>query len=187
MASSRAVVLLLLVLATACIPRAATVPAPPPAPRFAEPIPPTDLPSRALVALEAIELVVGTGEEAAFQRCVYAHYTGWLTDGTKFDSSRDTTPRGTPREPIAVPLGFRRVILGWDVGFDGMREGGQRRLIIPQQLAYGPLGRPPVIPPAATLIFDVELLAVRDTLPRVPGAPAPGCAPWSDVAGFVAR
>jgi peptidylprolyl isomerase len=185
-ASSRAVVLAVALLA-ACAPRGPVAPIVPPAPRFAAPIPPTDLPTQSLVSLDAIELIVGTGEEAAFQRCVYAHYTGWLTDGTKFDSSRDTTPRGTPREPISVPLGYRRVILGWDVGFDGMREGGQRRLIIPQQLAYGPLGRPPVIPPAATLIFDVELLAVRDTLPRNPGAPAPGCAPWNEVAPSVTR
>lgn len=122
--------------------------------------------------------------------CVYAHYTGWLTDGKKFDSSRDTMPNGQPRTPIAFPQGARRVIAGWDAGFEGMRVGGQRRLIIPYQIAYGELGRPPVIPPKATLIFDVELMAVADTLPSAgapplpPGAPAgPQCAPWRVVAG----
>ncbi len=122
--------------------------------------------------------------------CVYAHYTGWLTDGKKFDSSRDTMPNGQPRTPIAFPQGARRVIAGWDAGFEGMRVGGQRRLIIPYQIAYGELGRPPVIPPKATLIFDVELMAVADTLPSAgapplpPAAPpGPQCAPWRVVAG----
>ncbi len=149
--------------------------------QFAASIPATVAPTRSIASLDAIELVPGTGAAASYGKCVYAHYTGWLTDGTKFDSSRDTTARGTPREPLVVPLGFRRVILGWDVGFDGLKVGGQRRLIIPYQFAYGPLGRPPVIPPAATLIFDIELLAVGDTLPRAPGTPAPGCAPWSQI------
>ncbi len=153
----------------ACLPaaRLATDPAPP---------------VRTIAALQAIELVEGSGEMAEWHRCVYAHYTGTLADGTKFDSSRDTTRQGTPREPIAVPLGFRRVITGWDVGFDSLRVGGKRRLIIPHQFAYGPRGRPPVIPPAATLIFDIELLAVRDTLPRAEGTTWPRCTPWSEVA-----
>jgi FKBP-type peptidyl-prolyl cis-trans isomerase len=136
---------------------------------------------RTIAALQAIELTEGSGDMAEWHRCVYAHYTGTLLDGTKFDSSRDTTRQGTPREPIAVPLGFRRVITGWDVGFDSLRVGGTRRLIIPHQFAYGPRGRPPVIPPAATLIFDIELMAVRDTLPRAPGTTWPRCAPWREV------
>lgn len=122
--------------------------------------------------------------------CVYAHYTGWLADGKKFDSSRDTMPNGQPRTPIAFPQGGRRVIAGWDAGFEGMRVGGQRRLIIPYQLAYGELGRPPVIPAKARLIFDVELMAVADTLPSAAAAslpagapPGPQCAPWRAVAG----
>lgn len=137
--------------------------------------------TRTIAALQAIELTPGSGDMAEWHRCVYAHYTGTLLDGTKFDSSRDTTAQGTPREPIAVPLGFRRVITGWDVGFDSLRVGGTRRLIIPHQFAYGPRGRPPVIPPAATLIFDIELMAVRDTLPRAPGTTWPRCAPWREV------
>lgn len=168
----------LVMFASACAARGIELPAP---------IPAVKGPTRTIAALEAIEISLGTGAKAGYGSCVYAHYTGWLTNGTKFDSSRDTTARGTPREPIVVPLGFRRVILGWDVGFDGMQTGGKRRLIIPQQFAYGPLGRPPVIPPAATLVFDIELLAVRDTLPRSPGAPAPGCTPWATVSADSAR
>lgn len=164
--------LVLVMLGAACAQRGLELPAP---------IPAVKAPTRTIAALQAIEISPGTGAAAGYGTCVYAHYTGWLTDGTKFDSSRDTTARGTPREPIAVPLGFRRVILGWDVGFDGLKVGGKRRLIIPHQFAYGPLGRPPVIPPAATLVFDIELLAVRDTLPRAAGAAAPGCAPWATV------
>lgn len=121
------------------------------------------------------------------RKCAYAHYTGWLTNGTKFDSSRDTMPDGTPRTPIEFPQGGRRVIAGWETGFEGMRVGAKRRLFIPYQLAYGELGRPPVIPPKSELIFDVELMAVSDTLPRTV-APTPGqtltppaCPSWNDV------
>lgn len=141
---------------------------------------------RTLHALQYVDVRIGSGDTLMPRQCVYAHYTGWLTDGTKFDSSRDTTRSGEPREPISFPQGARRVIGGWDAGFEGMREGGQRRLVIPFPLAYGEAGRPPVIPPRATLIFDVELLALRDTLPRasdepiIPGAPA-ACAPWSEI------
>ncbi len=142
---------------------------------------------RTLVALQYVDELVGMGPTVGERQCVYANYTGWLTDGSKFDSSRDTTPRGEPREPIVFPLGARRVIAGWDAGFAGMQVGGRRRLVIPHHLAYGESGSPPVIPPRATLLFDLELLAVRDTLRRDPeepvrlGAP-PRCAPWAEVA-----
>ena len=139
-------------------------------------------------ALRQVDVKPGTGAIVRPRACVYAHYTGWLTNGTKFDSSRDTMPSGAPRSPISFPQGARRVIAGWDLGFEGMRVGGQRRLFIPYQLAYGEAGRPPVIPPTAELIFDVELMAVADTLPRVAatvprGAPAPpaACPAWPDV------
>lgn len=133
-----------------------------------------------------VDIAAGTGAAVEPRKCLYAHYTGWLSDGTKFDSSRDTTPGGQPRTPIAFAQGARRVIVGWDVGFEGMRVGGQRRLFIPYQLAYGERGRPPVIPPRAELIFDVELTAVADTLPTSDAAtsrPAQGpqCPPWSAV------
>ncbi|MEW6280707.1 MAG: FKBP-type peptidyl-prolyl cis-trans isomerase, partial [Candidatus Eremiobacterota bacterium] len=85
---------------------------------------------------------------------VSAHYTGWLTDGTKFDSSLD---RG---EPIQFPLGTGMVIPGWDQGLEGMKVGEVRRLYIPYTLAYGEQGSPPVIPPKADLVFEVELVDV---------------------------
>ena len=150
-------------------------------------IPPVDGKPATLFALRMIDAKIGTGALMASRKCVYAHYTGWLTNGKKFDSSRDTMPDGKPRAPIAFAQGARRVIAGWDVGFEGMRVGGQRRLFIPYQLAYGEIGRPPVIPAKAQLIFDVELMAVADTLPRADAtprgqqAPPPACETWAAV------
>ncbi len=105
--------------------------------------------------LQYIEVVPGTGDEARSGQRVSVHYTGWLTDGTKFDSSRDSG------QPFTFQLGNGDVIKGWDLGVAGMRVGGQRRLIIPPDLGYGVRGAAGVIPPNATLIFDVELLGVH--------------------------
>ncbi|WP_310572199.1 FKBP-type peptidyl-prolyl cis-trans isomerase [Gemmatimonas sp.] len=156
------------------------------APRYAPPIPAVEGKAVSLFSLDGIDLVVGAGTPLTAGRCVYAHYTGWTVDGKKFDSSRDTTNAGRVKDPISFPQGFRRVIAGWDLGFQGMHVGGSRRLIIPWQLAYGEKGRPPVIPERATLIFDVELMQVADTIPRADGAPrpagqAPSCPAWSAV------
>jgi FKBP-type peptidyl-prolyl cis-trans isomerase len=114
------------------------------------------------VTFTKTDVKVGTGAEAKAGQNVSVHYTGWLYDpgaadkhGTKFDSSRD---RG---EPFVFPLGAGRVIKGWDQGVAGMKEGGQRTLIIPSDMAYGPRGAGGVIPPNATLIFDVELIAAQ--------------------------
>jgi peptidylprolyl isomerase len=156
---------------------------------FPAPIPHVAGEVRTPFALRYIDMTKGTGALAGPRKCLYANYTGWLTNGKKFDSSRDTMPNGQPRQPISFPQGGRRVIAGWDAGFEGMHVGGQRRLIIPYQLAYGELGRPPVIPPKAELIFDVELMAVADTLTGPPPAAAPGvqtppgprCPTWEDV------
>lgn len=104
--------------------------------------------------LQYIELAVGTGEAARAGQTVIVHYTGWLENGKKFDSSVD---RG---QPFSFPLGAGRVIKGWDEGVQGMKVGGKRRLIIPSNLGYGARGAGEVIPPHATLIFDVELLGV---------------------------
>jgi FKBP-type peptidyl-prolyl cis-trans isomerase len=104
--------------------------------------------------LQIIDIEVGSGEEAMPGQTVEVHYTGWLADGTKFDSSVD---RG---QPFSFVLGAGQVIPGWDEGVAGMKVGGQRRLIIPPDLAYGSQGYPPVIPPDAELTFDVELLGV---------------------------
>jgi FKBP-type peptidyl-prolyl cis-trans isomerase FkpA len=97
---------------------------------------------------------VGTGTTAAAGKTVSVHYTGWLPDGTKFDSSRDRN------EPFDFPLGAGHVIAGWDEGVAGMKVGGRRLLVIPPALGYGPNGTGP-IPPNATLVFDVELLGVH--------------------------
>jgi peptidylprolyl isomerase len=112
-----------------------------------------------------IDTVVGTGPLAQPGKFYTVHYTGYLPDGTKFDSSVD---RG---EPITFPYGKHRVIQGWDTAFEGMHIGGKRRLFIPYQLAYGEAGRPPIIPAKAELIFDVEFIAQGDEMPK-PKAPA---------------
>jgi FKBP-type peptidyl-prolyl cis-trans isomerase FkpA len=105
--------------------------------------------------LEYEELKVGTGAEATSGKTVSVHYTGWLTNGTKFDSSVD---RG---QPFTFPLGGGQVIQGWDQGFAGMKIGGKRKLYIDPEMGYGTRGAPPVIPPNSKLIFEVELLAVK--------------------------
>ena len=100
------------------------------------------------------DTVVGTGAEAKAGDHVVVHYTGWLTNGTKFDSSKDRD------EPFEFPLGQHAVIAGWDEGVQGMRVGGVRKLIIPPKLGYGARGAGGVIPPNATLVFEVELLDI---------------------------
>lgn len=105
--------------------------------------------------LQYVELKVGEGAMPKMGDTVVVHYTGWLEDGVKFDSSVD---RG---EPFAFPIGRGRVILGWDEGVGTMRVGGVRKLIIPSELGYGASGAGGVIPPNATLIFEVELLEIR--------------------------
>lgn len=105
--------------------------------------------------LKIEDLVIGTGEEAVSGKNISVHYTGTLTDGTKFDSSKD---RGVPFE---FTLGVGQVIQGWDQGFNGMKVGGKRKLTIPASLGYGSQGAGGVIPPNATLIFEVELLDVN--------------------------
>ncbi|RTZ71764.1 MAG: FKBP-type peptidyl-prolyl cis-trans isomerase [Gammaproteobacteria bacterium] len=101
------------------------------------------------------DLEEGTGTEAEAGKQVTVHYTGWLVDGTKFDSSLDRN------QPFSFALGKGQVIRGWDEGVQGMKVGGKRKLTIPPQLGYGARGAGGVIPPNATLAFEVELLEVH--------------------------
>jgi FKBP-type peptidyl-prolyl cis-trans isomerase FkpA len=112
--------------------------------------------TRAESGLYTEDIVEGDGPVAERGSTILVHYTGWLSDGRQFDSSR---PRG---EPLEVVIGVGGIIDGWDEGIPGMRVGGMRRLVIPPSLGYGAFGDGSgVIPPAATLVFDVELMEVR--------------------------
>jgi FKBP-type peptidyl-prolyl cis-trans isomerase FkpA len=102
------------------------------------------------------DLTIGSGAAARLGTTVSVHYTGWLTDGTKFDSSKDR------KEAFSFPVGVQYVIAGWDEGVQGMQVGGVRKLTIPPQIGYGARGAGGVIPPNATLIFEVELLEVSE-------------------------
>lgn len=105
--------------------------------------------------LEYEDVVIGNGTMAENGMQVWVYDTGWLTDSTKIDSSRETG------QPYTFVLGTGRMIRGWDEGIKGMRIGGKRNLRIPSDLAYGDEGRPPVIPPKATLLFEVELVNAK--------------------------
>jgi peptidylprolyl isomerase len=123
-------------------------------------------------SLAYIEVKVGTGEVAAPHKWYTIHYSGYLADGTKFDSSFDHPDHA----PITVEYGQHKLIAGWDTGLNGMRMGGKRRLFIPYQLGYGaadyPPNRPVVIPAKSELIFDVELISQSDHAPPPPTPPA---------------
>jgi FKBP-type peptidyl-prolyl cis-trans isomerase len=101
------------------------------------------------------DLTLGTGSEAKKGQLAVVHYTGWLTDGSKFDSSKDRS------DPFSFALGGGMVIRGWDEGVVGMKIGGKRKLTIPPHMGYGARGAGGVIPPNATLVFEVELLDVK--------------------------
>jgi peptidylprolyl isomerase len=135
--------------------------------------------------LAYIDTKAGSGDLVNQGKFLTVHYTGYLIDGTKFDSSVD---RG---QPMTFPYGQHRVIEGWDTGFEGMRIGGKRRLFIPYQLAYGEAGKPPVIPAKSELVFDVEVIGQSDTppapkAPPAPAAPISGAKPPTPPAGAAA-
>jgi hypothetical protein len=123
-------------------------------------IPPITGTPQTLATMRYIDIQVGSGAPATAGKRFTVHYTGWLREGKQFDSSRQ-------RQPLSFVQGRRQVISGWEIGFEGMKVGGKRRLIIPYQLGYGELGSGATIPPGAELTFDVELLDVTDP-PDVP-------------------
>jgi FKBP-type peptidyl-prolyl cis-trans isomerase FkpA len=112
------------------------------------------MPTTTPTGLTIEDIVLGNGAAASAGQKVKVHYTGWLTNGTKFDSSKDRN------DPFVFPLGAGSVIKGWDEGVQGMKVGGKRKLTIPPALGYGARGAGGVIPPNATLVFEVELLGV---------------------------
>lgn len=128
----------------------------PPGPAVAQKVADSDLVTTAS-GLKYHDFVVGTGAQPQAGQMVSVDYTGWLTDGTKFDSSFDHKPSA----PIQFPIGQHHVIPGWDEGVMSMKVGGKRQLVIPSDLAYGDKGRPPRIPPKSTLVFEVELVGVQ--------------------------
>jgi FKBP-type peptidyl-prolyl cis-trans isomerase len=122
------------------------------------PLPTTNMPPQStttVTELKTEDLKAGTGAAAVAGKRVTVHYTGWLTNGTKFDSSKDHG------QPFSFQLGAGEVIKGWDQGVAGMKVGGVRKLTIPASLGYGTRGAGGVIPPNATLVFEVELLGVN--------------------------
>lgn len=118
-------------------------------------------------SLTYVDTKVGTGAVAEPKKWYSIRYTGYLTDGTVFDSNVDRP------DLFSFPYGAHQVINGWDTGFAGMRVGGKRRLFIPYQLAYGANGRPPKIPPKSMLVFDVEFVAQSDAEPKPAEPPTP--------------
>jgi FKBP-type peptidyl-prolyl cis-trans isomerase FkpA len=152
-----AIALSVLLMSAGCSPPKATTAEQAAPVKKAQPVAPPDEPTAAPVTeLKIKDIKVGTGAVAKSGDLVTVNYTGWLTDGTKFDSSLDRN------EPFKFPLGQGQVIAGWDQGVAGMKVGGKRKLTIPAELGYGAQGAGGgKIPPGATLVFDVELLAVN--------------------------
>jgi FKBP-type peptidyl-prolyl cis-trans isomerase len=130
--------------------------------------------------LRYIDVFVGTGELAQRSRCVFTKYVGWLATGKVIDFVLDTTREGKPRDPMGFVIGQRQVIAGWEIGIEGMREGGYRRLLVPWRLGYGTAGSPPTIPSRADLVFDVELVKVTPArIGGSPTTPALECGPYT--------
>jgi peptidylprolyl isomerase len=119
-----------------------------------KPTPVTGKPKHTPSGVSYWDITVGTGETAKNGQTVSVQYTGWLTDGRKFDSS-------VGRKPLPFKIGEHKVVAGWEEGVVGMKVGGKRQLKIPPELAYGSRGFPGAIPPYATLIFDVELVSIE--------------------------
>jgi peptidylprolyl isomerase len=146
-------------------------------PAISPKVPPVHGCPKVMYALRYVDTVIGAGPLAPVQKWYTINYTGYFPDGTIFDSSKD-------HGPLTFPVGAKRVITGFDTGFEGMHVGGKRRIFIPYQLAYGELGVPKRpdrpgngIPPKQMLIFDVELLSFSDTPPQPPAGARPATPP----------
>jgi peptidylprolyl isomerase len=120
--------------------------------------------------LRHIDVQAGEGTPLTRGQCAYVHYDLYRTNGAFIESSRDSV-KGKPAEPLAFPLGAGKVIRGWDLGLEGMKIGGIRRLYVPEDLAYGAAGSPPLIPRSVGLIFDVQLLYTTESRNSL-------CLPW---------
>lgn len=170
---------LLLLLATAACTKSPPVEAPAPdAPATPSTIPAVPGDTIEKEGMRYVEVREGTGALAERNRCVHTRYVGWLATGRLFDFLLDTA-QGRPVDPLGFVIGQKKVIRGWEIGIEGMREGGYRRLLIPWQLGYGQSGNPPKIPSRADLVFDVELVKVSPA--RIGGSstsPALECLPY---------
>ncbi len=121
----------------------------------------SEMPTGSVDELKIIDHIVGEGAEALPGKSLTVHYSGWLYDTSKEDKKGKPFDSSVGKSPFSFGLGRGEVIPGWDIGMEGMKIGGKRTLIIPGFKAYGPAGRPPLIPSNATLIFDVELINVK--------------------------
>jgi FKBP-type peptidyl-prolyl cis-trans isomerase/DinB superfamily len=133
-------------------------------PHLPAPVPPVDGAVQESPKVHFIDVRTGSGPMAGASQRYSLLYTGWLRDGKKFSAVMD------PKEPFVFVPGRRQVIAGFELGFDGMRVGGKRRVFLPYQLAYGVRGNPPGVPPRAELIFDIELLSVEDVADELAAA-----------------
>jgi peptidylprolyl isomerase len=148
---------------------------PAPAPGTPGALPPVSGERRSIGSIDYVEVREGSGATVRSGQCAYVHYTGWLPNGRRFETSRDTSGAGFDLPPLPVTLGQKAVIQGWDTGIPGMRVGGIRRLFIPHRFAYGAMGSPPRIPPRTDLVFDIELMAIAET---IRSGMKPTCPPW---------
>jgi hypothetical protein len=165
--------LLLGVLLAAC--SRAPDPTPVPAPGTPGALPPVSGERRSIGSIDYVEVRDGSGATVRSGQCAYMHYTGWLANGRRFETSRDTSGTGFDLPPLSVVLGAKAVIQGWDTGIPGMKVGGVRRLYIPHRFAYGVMGSPPRIPPRTDLIFDIELMAIAEP---IRSGTKPTCPAW---------
>lgn len=157
---------------------AACAHAPSVAPKLPAGIPPTSGSFTERWGLWYQDVVEGRGAEVQDGQCVYVNYTGWnAATGREFETSKDPA-MGSAARPFVFAHGSKAAIQGWDIGIKGMRIGGTRRLIIPPRLAYGDAGSPPKVPKRATLVFDIELVALGTPLQKATPTKPAKCPEW---------